>query len=64
MDTFEMRYRIVSVLNKLISVSPQKRVEMLDVDTEFCEALEVQEIAKSRNELAKEAIMNLCATLV
>ena len=64
MDISDLRFRIISLLNTLIQVDPEKRVEMLSIDEDFCNAMEVSTLTKSRRPEVRDTVSSFCATLI
>ena len=64
MDISDIRFRIISLLNTLIQVDPEKRIELLSIDEDFCNAVDASVLTKSRRPEVRDTVSAFCATLI
>ena len=64
MPVTDIRVRIARSLYFLLKPDPAKRVELLDPDKEFVEAINASMMLKNRDESVREDVANLCALII
>ena len=63
MDTVDFRYRIVKLMHSLFLYDPERRMELVDIDEDFCNALEFSEMSKNKKREVRETVCDFAALI-